>query len=166
LTRILGLDPGLQRTGWGVIALEGNRLRHLAHGVVTSQTDQDLSRRLVNLFEGLQAVIANWQPEHAAVETTFVNKNPQSTLKLGQARSIALLVPGLAGLVVAEYAPNVVKKAVVGVGHAQKGQISAMVARLLPQAGPLSPDSADALAVALCHAHHLPAQRYTYTLNL
>jgi crossover junction endodeoxyribonuclease RuvC len=160
LVRILGLDPGLQRTGWGVIALEGTRLHHIAHGVVRSSTQEHLSQRLVTLFRGLQAVLADWMPEHAAVETTFVNKNPQSTLKLGQARSIALLVPALAGICVAEYAPNVVKKSVVGVGHAQKIQISAMVARLLPQAGTLSPDSADALAIALCHAHHLPGLKY------
>jgi crossover junction endodeoxyribonuclease RuvC len=154
--RILGLDPGLQRTGWGVIDVDGNRLRHLAHGVVTSSPQEALARRLVQLHDGLRAVLEDWQPQAAAVEATFVNKNPESTLKLGQARGISLLVPALAGLSVAEYAPNAVKKAVVGVGHADKTQVHAMIQRLLPGAAlsGASADASDALAIAICHAHH------------
>jgi len=151
--RLLGLDPGLQRTGWGIIEVEGNKLAHLAHGVVSSVRTKSLSERLVELYDGLSAVIETWMPDEAAVEETFVNKNPRSTLKLGQARGVALLVPGLKGLPVSEYAPNMVKKTVVGVGHADKQQIRAMVGVLLPGTGVESEDAADALAVAICHAH-------------
>jgi crossover junction endodeoxyribonuclease RuvC len=152
--RLLGLDPGLRKTGWGIIEVEANRLTHIANGSVTSDGDDKLADRLVQLFDGLQAVIAEWQPQAAAVEETFVNKNPLSTLKLGQARGVALLVPALSGLPVFEYSPNLVKKTVVGTGHAAKEQIHAMVSVLLPGVKITGPDAADALAVAICHAHH------------
>ena len=151
--RLIGLDPGLQTTGWGVIETEGSRLRHVADGVIKSGADDPLARRLVALFDGLQSVIARWHPSEAAVEETFVNKNPTSTLKLGQARGIALLAPALAGLAVHEYAPNHIKKAVVGVGHAGKDQVALMVRTLLPGVRPSGADAVDALAVAICHAH-------------
>jgi crossover junction endodeoxyribonuclease RuvC len=153
---ILGLDPGLRTTGWGVIEQQGSRLKHLGHGVVTSDSSDDLARRLVQLHDGLTQVLREWQPQACAVEETFVNKNPNSTLKLGQARGIALLVPALMGVAVFEYAPNHIKKAVVGVGHADKVQVHAMVSRLLPGAKSASSDAADALAVAICHAHQGP----------
>jgi len=152
--RVIGLDPGLRATGWGVIEAHGTRLAHVASGTLRSRTDGRLAERLVELHDGLQEVLATHHPETAAVEETFVNKNPTSTLKLGQARGIALLVPALAGLPVAEYAPNTVKKAVVGVGHADKAQIHAMLRVLLGGVVPDGPDAADALAVAICHAHH------------
>jgi crossover junction endodeoxyribonuclease RuvC len=151
--RILGIDPGLNRTGWGVVESEGNRLRHVAHGVVTSDAADALSARLSALHAGLAGIIAAWQPHEAAVEEVFVNKNPASTLKLGMARGIALLAPATAGLPVAEYAANLVKKSVVGAGHADKAQIAMMVAMLLPGVHATA-DAADALAVAICHAHY------------
>lgn len=151
--RIIGLDPGLRRTGWGVVVAEGTRLIHVANGVVTSSAAEDLSRRLVELYEGLQAVLAEHRPDTAAVEHTFVNKDPVATLKLGQARAIALLVPAQAGMPVSEYAPNQVKKSVVGVGHAEKEQVHAMIKVLLPRAEVCGADAADALAIAICHAH-------------
>ncbi len=156
--RLLGLDPGLQKTGWGVVEAEGSRLRHVANGVVTSNAKRPLSDRLVELYSGLSEVIADWKPHSCAVEETFVNKNPTSTLKLGQARGIALLVPAQAGLDVAEYTPNHVKKSVVGAGHAAKEQVDAMVQILLPGVKINGPDAADALAVAICHAHHVGHQ--------
>jgi crossover junction endodeoxyribonuclease RuvC len=156
---ILGLDPGLRTTGWGIIESYSNRLKYLAHGVVTSVTTDTLAQRLVHLHDGLNAVIAQWQPQTAAVEETFVNKNPTSTLKLGQARGVVLLVPALRGLTVAEYSANHIKKAVVGVGHASKEQVYAMVSRLLPGAKNMSADAADALAIAICHAHHAQTAR-------
>lgn len=152
--RILGLDPGLRKTGWGIIDAEGTRLIHVANGTVQSDADSDLSERLRHLHDGLTQVILDWEPTAAAVEETFVNKNPVSTLKLGQARGVALLVPALHGLRVAEYAPNHIKKAVVGAGHAAKEQIHAMVRILLPGVVITGADAADALAVAICHAHH------------
>lgn len=152
--RILGLDPGLRRTGWGAIDIAGARLIHVDHGVVTTDERTPLAERLAALHCGLQAVIAALSPHSAAVEITFVNADAASALKLGQARAIALLAPALAGLPVAEYAPNLVKKAVVGAGHAAKAQIRAMVERLLPQAAVADSDAADALAIAICHAHH------------
>lgn len=152
--RLIGFDPGLLNTGWGVIDVDGNRLRHVADGAVHTSPKATLSDRLVELHAGLQEVIAEHSPEEAAVEETFVNKNPVSTLKLGQARGIVLLVPALAGLHVAEYLPNLVKKTVVGSGHAQKEQIQMMVKTLLPGAQITTADAADALAVAICHAHH------------
>lgn len=152
--RILGLDPGLQRTGWGIVEAQGSRLVHIANGVVTSDAEASLSERLRDLHDGIAAVIAAWSPTSAAVEETFVNKNPVSTLKLGQARGIALLVPALHGLAVREYAPNHIKKSVVGTGHAAKEQIHAMVRLLLPGVEITNADAADALAVAICDAHH------------
>lgn len=153
--RIMGLDPGLRKTGWGVIEAQAGRISHIANGVVTSQVTLSLAERLLQLFDGLQEVISLWAPEVAAVEETFVNKNPVSTLKLGQARGIALLAPSMAGMPVAEYAPNKVKKTVVGVGHAGKQQVDAMVRMMLPGITIKNADAADALAVAICHAHHM-----------
>ncbi|MBT3401054.1 MAG: crossover junction endodeoxyribonuclease RuvC [Rhodospirillaceae bacterium] len=155
--RLLGVDPGLRFTGWGVVDMDGNRLRHVANGVVKSGSGE-LAQRLVRLHHGLQDVISEHQPDSAAVEETFVNRDGQATLKLGQARGIALLVPALAGIPVAEYAANSVKKSVVGYGHADKNQIGHMIGVLLPGALVESPDAADALAVAICHAHHMGAQ--------
>lgn len=154
VVRIIGIDPGLQRTGWGVIDVAGNRLSFVACGTVTSTAKDELAGRLVELHDGLSAVIAEHGPDEAAVEHTFVNSNPTSTLKLGQARGVALLVPARAGLAVAEYQPNAVKKAIVGAGHADKGQIQHMVRILLPRAVWKGADAADALAIAICHAHH------------
>lgn len=151
----MGIDPGLQRTGWGLVETDGTRLKHVANGVVTSDAKKSLSDRLYDLHEGLTEVITNWQPARCAVEETFVNKNPTSTLKLGQARGIALLVPAQHGIAVAEYTPNHVKKSVVGVGHAAKDQVDAMVRVLLPGVAIQGGDAADALAVAICHAHHV-----------
>ena len=151
--RLIGLDPGLRLTGWGVIDVEGNRLRHVAHGVVKVAGDRSLAERLAELFEATAAVVAAQQPLEAAVEETFVNINPGSTLKLGQARGVVMLAPARAGLPVFEYAANLVKKSVTGAGHADKRQIAMMVGRLLPGVE-ASADAADALAVAICHAHH------------
>lgn len=152
--RILGLDPGLRKTGWGVIVSEGSKLSFLACGCIESDQHVPLAQRLRQLHDGLDAVIAAWTPDEAAVEETFVNRDPQSALKLGQARGIALVVPALAGLSVAEYAANLVKKTVVGIGHADKKQVQAMIRVLLPKADAKSADAADALAVAICHAQH------------
>ncbi len=154
VVRIIGIDPGLQRTGWGVIDSVGNRLSFVACGTVTSTATEELAGRLVELHDGLAAVVAAHAPDEAAVEHTFVNTNPTSTLKLGQARGVALLVPARAGLSVAEYQPNAVKKAIVGAGHADKDQIQHMVRILLPKAVWKGADAADALAIAICHAHH------------
>jgi len=151
--RLIGLDPGLRLTGWGVIDVEGNRLRHVAHGVVKVAGDRSLAERLAELFEAIAAVVAAQQPVEAAVEETFVNINPGSTLKLGQARGVVMLAPARAGLPVFEYAANLVKKSVTGAGHADKRQIAMMVGRLLPGVEATA-DAADALAVAICHAHH------------
>ncbi len=156
--RVLGVDPGLRATGWGVIEMRGSRLSHVANGVCRSGSGA-LAERLAALFEQLCAVIAAHDPAAAAVEQTFVNKDGAATLKLGQARGIALLAPARAGLAVGEYAPNAVKKAVVGVGHAEKGQVAHMVGLQLPGAEIAGPDAADALAVAICHAHHLQSAR-------
>jgi crossover junction endodeoxyribonuclease RuvC len=156
--RILGVDPGLRRTGWGVVAAEGTRLSFVAAGVIRSDETTPLARRLAALHAGLCAVIEAHAPHEAAVEETFVSTNPHSTLKLGQARGVAMLVPALAGLEVAEYAPNLVKKTVVGSGHAEKRQIQAMIAVLLPSARVTGADAADALAVAICHAQHRGAR--------
>ncbi|MFQ5534863.1 MAG: crossover junction endodeoxyribonuclease RuvC [Sphingomonadales bacterium] len=157
--RLIGLDPGLRRTGWGIIETRGNRLSHLANGVVQSNNRATLSERLLQIHDGLQTIIAQWHPHGAAVEETFVNKNPTSTLKLGQARGVVMLAPALAGLPVAEYAPNMIKKSVVGAGHAGKEQIHAMVGILLPGVEINGQDAADALAVAICHAHQTGGQR-------
>jgi crossover junction endodeoxyribonuclease RuvC len=152
--RLLGIDPGLRRTGWGMIEATGNRLSFIASGTVTSDNKKSLAERLVQLHDGLSEVVRQHEPSEAAVEHTFVNKDAGATLKLGQARGIALLVPSLAGLPVAEYAPNLVKKTVVGTGHAEKEQIRAMVKVLMPRATFNSDDAADALAIAICHAQH------------
>lgn len=152
--RIIGIDPGLRRTGWGVIETDGVRLSYVSSGLVTSTSDEDLAYRLREVFEGLLAVIAASGAREAAVEETFVNDNARATLKLGQARGMALLAPAMRGLVIAEYAPNLIKKAVVGAGHAEKRQVQAMIGFLLPKARVESADEADALAIAICHAHH------------
>lgn len=151
--RILGIDPGLRVLGWGVIEADGNRLAHVDNGVCRSD-GADLASRLLSLHLQLSAVLARFRPDCAAVEQTFVNRDGAATLKLGQARGVALLVPAQAGLPVGEYAPNTVKKTVVGVGHAQKAQVGHMVRMQLPGAEIAGPDAADALAVAICHAHH------------
>ncbi len=152
--RILGIDPGLRRTGWGIIEIEGSRLGFLACGSVSTDDKATLAERLVTLHDGLCQVVADHAPEEAAVEATFVNKDASATLKLGQARGIALLVPALARLPVSEYAPNLVKKTIVGAGHGDKAQIRMMLGVLLPKAYPKTHDAADALAIAICHAHH------------
>ena len=152
--RVMGIDPGLRRTGWGMIDVAGPRLTHVAHGVCAA-TGDTLAERLLHLHGLLSDVVAGHRPDTAAVEHTFVNKDASGTLKLGQARAIALLVPAQAGLAVSEYAPNAVKKVVVGVGHAAKEQIAHMVRMQLPASGKPDADAADALAVALCHAHHM-----------
>lgn len=152
--RILGIDPGLERTGWGVIETEGSRLSFLAAGVILSKASEPMATRLNRIDSELSAIVAKWKPESAAIEETFVNKNAASSLKLGQARGVAIVAPARAGLDVAEYSANTVKKSVVGVGHAGKDQIGMMIKVLLPTAGQLAADAADALAVAICHAHH------------
>ena len=154
ITRIIGIDPGLRRTGWGIIESLGNSLKFVASGTVTSDGDMDLASRLCQLHDGLAEVVHSYKPDEAAVEQTFVNKDAAGTLKLGQARGIALLVPALFGLAVAEYAPNAVKKVVVGVGHAEKRQVEHMVRLQLPGVALAGMDATDALAIALCHAHH------------
>lgn len=152
--RIIGIDPGLRRTGWGVIESRGNALHFTASGIVKSDEKTDLASRLCQLHDGLSGVLSRFNPEEAAVEQTFVNRDAAATLKLGQARGVAMIVPALAGLPVSEYAPNAVKKAVVGAGHADKAQIRVMVKVLMPRAVFDSDDAADALAIAICHAHH------------
>ncbi|KMW60658.1 Crossover junction endodeoxyribonuclease RuvC [Candidatus Rhodobacter oscarellae] len=154
--RVIGIDPGLRTLGWGVVDVAGSRLTHVENGLCRSE-GQDLAARLLSIFEQLSAVVARLVPDTAAVEQTFVNKDGAGTLKLGQARGIAMLVPARAGLSVGEYAPNTVKKTVVGVGHADKRQIDHMVRLQLPGVQIAGPDAADALAIALCHAHHARA---------
>ena len=151
--RIIGIDPGLRRTGWGVIDTDGVRLAFVSCGSVVSDDAESLGLRLRQIFDGLSEVLARLQPKEAAIEQTFVNRDATATLKLGQARGIALLVPALSGLVIVEYAPNAVKKTVIGAGHGDKVQIRAMVKCLLPRAAPDSADAADALAIAITHAH-------------
>ncbi len=151
---ILGIDPGLNRCGWGLVASEGSRLSHVAHGVITPKAQQQLASRLHDVFEGLCAVIEQYKPHESAVEETFVNSNARAALALGQARGVALAAAARAGLIVGEYAPTTIKKAVVGSGSADKTQIAFMVRRLLPTAGEVKADAADALGVALCHAAH------------
>lgn len=154
LIRIIGIDPGLRRTGWGVIEAQGARLIYVASGVLTSDADDALAVRLAALFRGLAAVLATFDPAEAAVEETFVNENAKATLKLGQARGIAMLAPAMAHVPVSEYTPNLIKKSVVGAGHAEKKQVQMMVQMLLPKAKFDSADEADALAIAICHANH------------
>jgi len=152
--RILGIDPGLRRTGWGVVEMDGNRLSFIGCGSVEPPENLPLASRLLAIHEGLAKVLGDYAPAEAAVEQTFVNKDGVATLKLGQARGVAMLAPAIFGIAVSEYAPNQVKKTVVGAGHADKHQILVMLKILLPKAEPKSPDAADALAVAITHAHH------------
>jgi crossover junction endodeoxyribonuclease RuvC len=163
--RLLGLDPGLRHTGWGVIEVTGNRLTHVADGVVHSDGKQSLAERLVALYRQLNEILERYRPDEAAVEETFVNKNASSTLKLGLARGVVLLAPAERGIPVAEYSTNLIKKSVVGAGHADKAQVQMMVRRLLPGCAIASPDAADALAVAICHAHHAATKRVWEALN-
>jgi crossover junction endodeoxyribonuclease RuvC len=157
--RIIGIDPGLRRTGWGIVESDGVRLVYVASGHIASDSENALAYRLRELYEGLCSVITRHRPQEAAVEETFVNKDARSTLKLGQARGMALLAPASSGLKVAEYPPNVIKKTVTGAGHGEKRQIQAMVGFLLPKARFESADEADALAIAICHANHRTSAR-------
>jgi crossover junction endodeoxyribonuclease RuvC len=152
--RIVGIDPGLRRTGWGVVESDGNRLSFVGCGSVEPPGTLSLAARLLAIHDGLSAVLREFAPVEAAVEQTFVNKDGVATLKLGQARGVAMLVPAIFGIEVSEYAPNQVKKTVVGAGHADKNQIAVMLKILLPKSEPKSPDAADALAIAITHAHH------------
>ena len=152
--RILGIDPGLRRTGWGLIESDGNRLVPVACGSLATSERASLGERLLAIHDGLIGIIERYAPQEAAVEQTFVNTNAAAPLKLGQARGVAVLVPARAGLAVAEYAPNLVKKTVIGAGHGDKAQIRMMIGVLLPKISPGSDDAADALAIAVCHAHH------------
>lgn len=156
--RIIGIDPGLRNTGWGVIEAEGTRLSYVADGSVHSDADAPLATRLLQIHTQLAEILQRHAPDEAAIEETFVNKDARATLKLGQARGAAMLAPALAGISVAEYAPNVVKKSVVGAGHAEKDQVKHMVKVLLPRAELKTTDSTDALAIAICHAHHRGTQ--------
>ncbi|MER8901725.1 crossover junction endodeoxyribonuclease RuvC [Mesorhizobium sp. M0217] len=162
--RIIGIDPGLRRTGWGIVESLGNSLRFVSSGTVRSDDKAALATRLCQLHDGLAEILHAAMPQEAAVEQTFVNKDAVATLKLGQARGIAMLVPARAGLVVAEYAPNAVKKAVIGVGHGDKKQIHMMVKVLLPKAVFDTEHAADALAIAICHAHHRQSVAYRMAL--
>ena len=155
--RIIGIDPGLRRCGWGILDSEGYRLSFVAAGTITPPVEARLPERLRLLFEGLSELIRRHAPDEAAVEETFVNAGPRSALQLGQARGVALMTPAALGLPVGEYAANLVKKSIVGAGHAEKGQVEMMVRVLLPQASFKGPDAADALAIAICHAHHRTA---------
>jgi crossover junction endodeoxyribonuclease RuvC len=154
MVRIIGIDPGLRRCGWGVIESEGNRLRFIACGTLTPAVELSLAERLADLHRGIRALIELHRPDEAAVEETFVNAGPRSALQLGQARGVVLMTPSAMGLKVGEYAANLVKKSVVGTGHAEKGQVQLMVKTLLPTADFKGSDAADALAIAICHAHH------------
>ena len=162
--RIIGIDPGLRNTGWGIIEAEGTRLSYVADGSVHSDADAPLAKRLLQIHTQLAEILLRHAPDEAAIEETFVNKDARATLKLGQARGAAMLAPALVGIGVAEYAPNVVKKSVVGAGHAEKDQVKHMVKVLLPRAELNSADSIDALAIAICHAHHRGAQTLTKIL--
>ncbi len=162
--RIIGIDPGLRNTGWGIIEAEGSRLSYVADGSVHSDADAPLASRLLQIHSQLVEVLKNFLPDEAAIEETFVNKDARATLKLGQARGAAMLAPAMAGISVAEYAPNVVKKSVVGAGHAEKDQVKHMVKVLLPRAEMNTADSTDALAIAICHAHHRGIQTLTRIL--
>lgn len=152
--RVIGIDPGLRNLGWGIVDVAGSKIAHVANGICKTATGGPLAQRLLSLHEQLDAVLRQYKPTTSAVENTFVNKDGAGTLKLGQARGICLLVPAQYGLEVAEYAPNAVKKVVVGVGHADKAQVLHMVKMQLSGVIPVGPDAADALAIALCHAHH------------
>jgi crossover junction endodeoxyribonuclease RuvC len=152
--RILGIDPGLRRTGWGIVTIDGNRLSFVSCGSLATDDGATLAARLLAIHDGLRRVLEEHAPDEAAVEATFVNKDAGATLKLGHARGVAMLAPAIAGVPVAEYAPNLVKKSIVGAGHSEKAQIRMMIGVLLPTADPQTDDAADALAVAVCHAHH------------
>jgi crossover junction endodeoxyribonuclease RuvC len=158
MVRIIGIDPGLRHTGWGIIEAEGSRLSYVADGAVHSVNEDDLATRLLQIHQQILAVLTEFQPDEAAIEETFVNKDARATLKLGQARGVVMLAPVLLKIGVAEYAPNVIKKTVVGVGHAEKDQVKHMVKILLPRAQLNTADSVDALAIAICHAQHRGAQ--------
>lgn len=157
--RVLGIDPGLERTGWGIIDVDGSRLSFVTAGVIRSKSSEKMTVRLCRIDTDLTDIILQYKPQTAAIEETFVNKNAGSSLKLGQARGVAILAPARAGLDVAEYAANMVKKSVVGAGHAAKDQVAMMIKVLLPTSGELAADAADALAVAICHAHHAQSRR-------
>ena len=158
MVRIIGLDPGLRNTGWGVIEAEGSRLSYVADGAVHSDADTPLAERLLQIHSQLLSVLKEFAPDEAAIEETFVNKDARATLKLGQARGAVMLAPAICQIPVSEYAPNVIKKTVVGAGHAEKTQVKHMVKLLLPRAVMKTADSVDALAIAICHAHHRGAQ--------
>jgi crossover junction endodeoxyribonuclease RuvC len=163
--RVLGLDPGLRHTGWGVIDIEGPRLVHVADGIVHAAADQPLAARLVSLFRQVTTILERFRPDEAAVEESFVNRNPASTLKLGVARGVVLLAPAERGLPVVEYSANLIKKAVVGAGHAEKTQVARMVRHILSGGAIGAADAADALAVAICHAHHSTTRRFWEALG-
>lgn len=154
---ILGIDPGLKKTGWGVIHLAGNTLTHQGHGVIYTKETDDIAKRLETLYLELSQVIDRFSPEEASIEKTFLNKNPDSTLKLGMVRGALMLAPALKGIPVSEYAANQIKKAIVGVGHADKNQVALMVRTLLPKAGTMEEDAADALSIAICHGYRAPS---------
>lgn len=159
--RILGIDPGLQKTGWGIIEQHGNNLSFIASGLIKTPAGLPLYARLATIDRDLADVVRDYKPDMAAIEETFMNNNAASALKLGQARGVAMVVPARYGLEVHEYAANLVKKTVVGTGHAAKDQIGMMIRTLLPKSGKVSADEADALAIAICHAHHMPAKAIT-----
>ena len=164
--RVMGIDPGLRHTGWGIIEAEGHRLSHVANGVVAPDTLPDIAERLLQLHEGLVRVLEQYAPDTAAVEVSLANRNAASTLKLGMARGTALVAAALQGIPVGEYLPMIVKKAVVGTGHADKAQVAMMVGRLLPGCEIAAPDAADALAVAICHAHNAAtSQRWSEVIS-
>jgi crossover junction endodeoxyribonuclease RuvC len=164
--RIIGIDPGLRRTGWGVIEIAGNRLGFLGCGSVMTNDKDALSARLLMIHDGLMRILDEFRPDEAAVEQTFVNKNATATLKLGQARGIAMVVPARVGVTVAEYAPNLIKKSIVGAGHGDKTQVRMMIGVLLPKADPGSDDAADALAIAVTHAHHRQSAAFQMSLQV
>jgi crossover junction endodeoxyribonuclease RuvC len=163
--RIIGIDPGLRHTGWGIIEVEGSRLTYVADGAVHSVTEDDLATRLLQIHQQILAVLTEFKPDEAAIEETFVNKDARATLKLGQARGVVMLAPVLLKIPVAEYAPNVIKKTVVGAGHAEKDQVKHMVKILLPRAELKTADSVDALAIAICHAHHRGSRKLQEILD-
>ncbi len=166
IRRLIGLDPGLQSTGWGLIVVEGNRLKHEGSGAICSDSTLSLSERLLQIHNGLLAILKSHSPDEAAVEETFVNKNPRSALKLGSARGVVLLTPALFGIPVSEYSANRVKKSVVGVGHATKGQVELMVKQLFPSCDPKNNDAVDALAIAVCHAHYSQTEKRWFEKNI
>jgi crossover junction endodeoxyribonuclease RuvC len=165
LVRIIGIDPGLRHTGWGIIEAEGSRLSYVADGAVHSVTEDDLAVRLLQIHQQILAVLDEFKPDEAAIEETFVNKDARATLKLGQARGVVMLAPVLRKIGVSEYAPNVIKKTVVGNGHAEKDQVKHMVKILLPRAELKTADSVDALAIAICHAQHRGSRKLLKILD-